>query len=450
MAVHRTDGYPTDVTYPAFFYPEMQPVWLHSVAGQLGFAAPAVDGAFRYCELGCGLGTNLLVAAACHPQARFVGVDANPRHVQAARAAAQAAGLVNLDFVHAGFAEWAAAAAPPFDYMATHGTWSWIAPTHQAALLACVKTGLRPGGIFYLHYMCHPGSTDLLALQHFLHQFAPHVPGSSAQQVQTGLKLLSQLAERGLFVDRPHVAKHLAALQQRDAQDLAHEFLTDHWQPQHGVDVHQQASTAGLAYLGSADVFNNLDISLSIPGQMQAVVRQTQIPALAETLKDMARNSHQRMDLFQRASQPLDRDTYAARLGATVFHLLPGAPTAGPLTFTTPIGPIQGPAALCTALLQRLAAGPTAFAELATLPAFAGQPGLLLQSLQLMQMQGLVHPANPAVAAGAADSRQVQALQRWWTGQGTGLQLVQACGTALRRGAAPGAPRGVSGVKSQG
>lgn len=35
--MNRTDGYTTDVSYPAFFYKEMQPLWLSSVALLLGF-----------------------------------------------------------------------------------------------------------------------------------------------------------------------------------------------------------------------------------------------------------------------------------------------------------------------------------------------------------------------------------------------------------------------------
>lgn len=427
--MNKADGYTIDVPFPAFFYKEMSPVWLSCMALLQGFAAPDVARPFRYGELGCGVGTNLLVAAACHPGAHFVGVDFNERHLSVAREAAQAAGLENIEFVHGGFADFAASQPEPFDFIATHGVWSWVAPAHRASLLACVEAGLRPGGLFYLHYMCHPGSTDLLSLQQVLNLFAPHVAGTSAQQVQMGVKLLRQLAGRGLFVDRPGVLRHLDNLQASDPDHLAHEFLTDHWQPQHSVEVHEQVGAIGLGYLASADVFNNLDVSLSIPGQLQGVIRQTQIPTLAETLKDMARNSHQRMDLFQRQPRALSQATYVEQLGAMVFQRLPGAPEAGPISFSTPIGPVEGPQAPCTALLQRLVAGPASFAELAQLPAFAGQAALLLQTLQLMLMQEMVHPVNatPAPASG-----QGERLTRWLAQQRISLRVLEPCGTAVR------------------
>ena len=427
------EGYTTDVEFPAYFYKEMSPVWLSCVSQLLGFEPPALTGPFRYGELGCGLGINLLVAAACHPNGQFVGVDFNERPLRTARAAAHAAGLDNIEFVHSGFQAFSQTASAPFDFMATHGVWSWIAPEHQAGLLACVNNSLKPGGLFYVHYMCHPGSTDLAAVQHVLRTFAPYVPGNSAQKVQMGMKLLHQLAERGMFVDQPGVRQHLDKLRGKDPGHLAHEFLTDHWQPQHSVDVHQQMGALGLGYLGSADVFNNLDVALSVPGNVQGIVRQTAIPALAETLKDMARNSHQRMDLFQRPPRPLSPERFSTLLGDTLFRSVADRIDGESAVFTTPIGPVEAPQALCAALVRRLAAGPARFSDLLQLPEVAGATERLFQTLQLMLMRGSVHPSNPA--AGAANAPAC-ALTRWFDRNGIALQVLPECGTAARIGAA--------------
>lgn len=428
----RVDGYTTDIAFPAFFYPEMQPTWIRSVLQWQGLQAPDVAGAFSLCELGCGVGINLLVAAACHPSAQFVGVDFNLQHLEQARALASAAELHNLEFVQADFAQFASRPVQQFDFINTHGVWSWIAPQHQQALLDVVAQCLKPSGVFYLHYMCHPGSTDLQNLQHLLNVFAPHVPGDSPRKIQMGLKLLQQLAERGMFAEQPHMLRHLEQLARKNTAHLAHEFLTDHWQPQHGVDVHQQFASAGLQYVCSSDVFNNLDSSLSIPARLQSVVAQTHIPALAETLKDMARHSHQRMDLFQRRVQPSSPAQQLECLQYMVFQLLPGAPQGGAISFTTPIGPIQGPPALCHALLAQLRQGPQTFAAPLELPALDRNPALLLQSLQLMMMQGWLHPAQ------AASQQAFNAAQRLNTAlqaQGLGLTVHAELGTASQRSA---------------
>lgn len=423
-----TDGYISDVAYPAFFYKEMQPGWLSAVAGFRGYAAPDVSAPFSLCELGCGVGVNLLVAAACHPDAHFVGVDFDAEHLSLAREAAAACGADNVEFIHADFATFARTNSQQFDFITSHGVWSWIAENYRTALLNCVAGSLNAGGLFHLHYMCHPGSTDLVPLQHLLNLSAHHLPGPSPRKAQIGLKLLQQIADSGMFADKPAMLRHLANLSRRDPADLAHEFLADHWEPQHSADVHQLVSRSGLTFLGSADVFNNLDVSLSVPGRMQALIRRTTAPALAETLKDLARDAHQRTDLFQKDPRPLDHEGFLARLGRLQFRLLPDAPQNGPLTFATPIGPLTGPEGIFTPLLQRLAAGPASGAELSALPPFRDDLGALVQALQLLMMQQLAHPM---AQIGPAATDRAERLSRWFARSGIALSVVPECATAV-------------------
>ncbi|MBQ0132193.1 MAG: hypothetical protein KBT18_08500, partial [Comamonas sp.] len=94
-----------------------------------------------------------------------------------------------------------------------------------------------------------------------------------------------------------------------------------------------------------------------------------------------------------------------------------------------PIGPIAGPAAICTPVLERLQAGAASLEQLSQLPVFVGQAGLLLQTLQLMMLADIVHPLN---AQGAATDRAAQTLQHCLAQQGINLQLIAACGTAVR------------------
>ena len=426
-----TKGYISDVSYPAFFYKEMQPLWLSSVATLCGFSAPDSEDIFSLCELGCGVGINLLVAAACHPSASFTGVDFNAEHLRIAQDAATSAGIRNIEFIHADFATFAQDDQRQHDFITCHGAWSWIAAADQSVLLNHVSGSLKPGGLFYLHYMCHPGSTEIAPLQKLLNLCAHHMPGPSPRKAQVGMALLQQIAQSGIFTGRPEMARHLANMARRDPADLAHEFLTDHWNPQHSVDVHQQCSDAGLRYIGSADAFSNLDISLSIPGKLQSLVRQTKIPALAETIKDMARNTHQRMDMFQKAPVALAPEAFMERVFSMRFSLMSRALEPGAITFETPIGPIVGPETIFTPLLQRLMASPASGAELAQLPMFVDDIGALLQSLQLLMMQGMAHP----ILSGPTASDQCgEALSRWFTRNGISLHVVEACATAKPRG----------------
>lgn len=428
--MNRRDGYVIDVPYPLHFHKEMQPVWLSHIAETLACSAPDISQPYDYCELGCGAGINLLVAAAANPLGRYTGIDFNEHHIATARATARQAGIDNVTFVHAGFEDPLHEPMPSFDFIVCHGVWSWLPARMQAALLQRVHQTLKPQGLLYLHYMSHPGATRLTALQKVLLEVSRASQRDSLSDVRQGMALLRQLADAnaGIFVDSPELHKELLALENEDPAYLAHDFLTEHWQPQHSADVQRLIAQIGLSYLGSANSFENMD-GLSVPAQVQPLLGQLPNRALRETVKDLARNQHQRMDLFQRSPRPLSEPAHAAALARTRFAALPGLPPPGELQFKTPIGTITGPAPLFGPLLQALAAGAASFGTLAALPPFEREPGLLLQALGMLMWAGHVHPLRRDDAPAPAATR----LQAWLDRQGLPLTIVPDCGTGVMR-----------------
>lgn len=425
MASSQASGYVTDVRYPAYFYKEIQPLWLATMARLQGVNTPDFSGAFSFCDLGCGTGTNLLVAAACHPAAQFTGVDCNVEHIAVANSAAKAAGLANIRFLHADFNEFNADTTP-YDGISCHGVWSWIAEEHREALRQCAANKLKPNGLFALHYMTHPGSAELIPLQHLLRTSAQHAPGTSVQKTITALKLLRLMADRGSFHNQPEMLRHLANWEKREPADLAHEFLTPHWAPQHSTDVHQQMGAAGLSYICSADAFNNLDASLSIPAAMQGLIRQTAAPAMAEMLKDFARNAHQRIDLFQKSPEPMPEAEGAAAIGELTFGLMHDALPRPPYRFETPIGPVDAPEEVVTPLLNALSKGPKTVKGLMGLPEWRITLPELLQLVQLLMSQGFVHPVSAD-----AGTPNVQPLNAWFARQSLNLTVIPQCASAV-------------------
>ena len=420
-------GYVQDVAYPAHFHREIQPLWLSMLTRFLGSAPPDLTRPYSYCELGCGVGINLLVAAATNPQGQFVGVDFNERHLAIARDAAAFIGLDNIRFIQADFSRFSQDNNLYFDFIVSHGVWSWISPVQQQAILQLVQRFLKPQGLFYLHYMCHPGATQMIPLQKLLLELARAQTGSSEQKMQAGLALLGQMDAAGAFIDQPRLRSSLQTLQQQNLAYLAHDLLADHWRPQHSTDVHRLAGQAGAVHLGSADPFENLD-GLSIPGKLQPLLAQQASPAVRESFKDIARHQHQRRDLFQRAPVQLSPAEQVQGVDAIRFQRLPAAPSAGPVTFATPIGEIQGPSDIFTPLLAALAQGPVSFAQLRQLPAFAGQLGTLSQSLQMLLWSGHLHPLREDADA---LSKPAARLTQWIDRQQLALRMVPECGTAV-------------------
>ncbi|PHK95269.1 SAM-dependent methyltransferase [Pseudoroseomonas rhizosphaerae] len=427
------DGYIDDVAYPAQFHREMTPAWIDAVGRGLGCAMPDLSAPFRWCELGCGSGMNSLVSAATHPLGRFVAVDASASLLGKARAAAEAAGLRNLELVQASFetlAESAEGRMAPFDVIVTHGVLSWIAPGQRAALLRFIGRFLKPGGIVYAHYMTQPGLAAAMPLQQLARRHAALLQGSSAQRARESLAFLSRLSEAGagFFAAHPQERQRLDAARALAPDALAHELLPMHWEAFHVADMMERFGGAGCVYRGSATPLDNID-AVSLPAAMRPLLKDIADPVLLETARDFCRNQSLRRDLYQRGGAPLAAEQHLRALEALALAILPGAPTGGgDLTFDTPTGPVAGEGRLFGPILAALRQGPRTVAELLRLPGFSPHPALLNQAVQMLLWSGAAHP----VARPLPDPSACWALNRHLAREdGPGWLAAPALGTAL-------------------
>lgn len=438
-AASSLDGYLAEVEYPSHFHRETMPVWLVSVLTALGRRAPDLGRPYAWLELGCGAGLNTLVAAAANPSGHFIGIDFNADAIARARALAQSAGIANAVFHCLSF-EAAATSAddllPPCDFIVTHGVYSWVSPANRQAIHRIVQRRLSPDGVFHVCYMSQPGNASLAAAQRLVLAHARSGSGRSDQRIAAALAFLQQLraAGTGYFAENPGVAKQIDVMLREDPTYLAHELLTEHWQPQHVADVIAAMAQAGCRYVGSATPLENID-AVSIPAATQPLLASLREPALIETAKDIARNQSQRRDLYQRAegNQPRTLSAQAHRnaLLDQTWAALPAAPAGGGLRFETRIGPVDGPAELFGPLLQALASGPQTLRRLAQLPTYATQPGVLNMACQTLLWAGLAHPLAPAVAD--AQPQPAWALNRALAADdaASGWLVAPALGTAL-------------------
>ena len=426
----RNEGYVVDVPYPLHFYKEMQPAWLNTVLTTLGCAAPDITRSYTYCELGCGGGINLLVAAACNPLGRFIGVDFNPLHIAKAREIQAQVGLKNVEFVEASFQDFARRDYGLFDYVACHGVWSWLPAHAKREVLQVLHERLQPEGVLYLQYMCYPAAARLIALQKVLYEVSLATGDNSAKSVVQGLQVLRQLANAGagLFIDNPEIEKELSMLEKERPEYLAHDFLTEHWKPDHSVDMHRLLGQVGLSYVGSSNFWENMD-TVSIPGAMQPLLARVGSRSLKETFRDVARNQSQRTDIYQKRPLALKGATHLEALDSITFSATGTMPSPGGQVFATPIGNVPGPEALLVPVMQALQQGVQSFKALRALPVYSQEPGLLLQTLGMLMWAGYVLPQRPE----SEPSATVQQLQHWIDQQQLPLVLDEACGNAWRR-----------------
>lgn len=424
----KKQGYVLDTSYPIFFYKEMQPLWLNTVIGFLGFKTPNIHQTFSYLELACATGINLLVCAISNPNGYFVGVDFNPEHIEKAQRSAELLGLKNIEFIHADFADFLCINHRKFDFIVNHGTFSWISPTNQQYLLDIVDQSLNELGIFYLHYMCYPGSSNLLSVQKLLHLVDEQSSGSSLDSVEMGKQLFNDLNHAGAFVNQTKIEAILNTLKNNNAY-LAHEFLTDHWKPLYSVDVHKMVfEKTKMSYLGSANPCENLD-SISIPDKLQNMIKHVQAPALKEYLKDLARDAKQRLDIFQKKPQQLNHVEHQQTFDQITFKLLPNSANRDISFFNSPIGKIKAPKQAIDVLLKTLEQNQMSFNALLKLAAFHHNPLFLLETLFLMMSEQYLHPVAKNIDL--LDKNLVKNFEELIQKDGIKLQIQQECATAI-------------------
>src|SRR5262245_4115740 len=133
-----TQGYVADIEYSGGFYREQTPSIVNLACLIAGIEPLSLDRGIAYVELGCGQGHTALVLAAANPASSFVGVDFNPAHIARARMLAAQAGLTNVRFVEASFAD--LAADPDVlgraDMITLHGIYSWVSPENRRAIVS--------------------------------------------------------------------------------------------------------------------------------------------------------------------------------------------------------------------------------------------------------------------------------------------------------------------------
>ena len=390
------DGYVVDVGYTHGYFRELSPALLRFVALLAGVEAPRA-GPFVYYELGCGNGYSTALHAAADPQGSFVGVDFNPTHIHNAQRLARDAGLDNVRFLEKSFGELQAEALPSADYVTVHGVWSWVGEEQRVQLLEVMRRALKPGGMVYLSYNCLPGLAQIAPLQRLL---AAHGGLGAGDRLEKSLRargFAERLQQAGarFFQLNPLATVRLAALGQQNPSYVVHEYFNEHWSPFFHADVVRQLDQAKLAYAGSATLLDNFDQFALTPEQAKLVA---EIPdrALAETVKDYARNQAFRRDVFTRGAPRLAPPQLEDALAQTRFALL--RPRAScRLKTPTPAGEVTLQEEAYAPVLDALARAPQTYAELARAPECARlDRARLRQAVFGMAALGNVAPALAA------------------------------------------------------
>jgi SAM-dependent methyltransferase len=391
------DGAITDIAARRRFHREVMPVWLVTACTLLGCRAPDLSRPFRYADLGCGAGFDALVVAATCPHAEVWGFDFNPANIETARDLATRAGLTNVRFVEVSFSELAAAALPEFDFMIAEAVLGAISPESEAQIYAAIGRYLRPGGLAYLGYPCDTGWTGFAPVQTFMRLQFETGADTSDLAVPRSFDALDRLKSGGAmyFARNSIMERHLAKLRRRPGDDVALEFLNQHWATPMFADVADAMAEAKCEFLGRATLHENI-AAASVPPAMLPLLEEAASIRIRETMQDLAATTAWRRDIYRRGLVFPPVAEHHARLRA----LSVVATARGDLTLPTWHGPVAADPAVYRPLDEALRDGPLTVAAASGLGLLADAPiEAAADAVALLIAAGHAHPVMPDLVA---------------------------------------------------
>lgn len=315
-------GYDVSVGYSHGFYREMAPDWLDLCAAVSGVGTPREprSGAFRYLELGSGQGIGLCLLAAANPDAEFVGVDFMSDHIAHSQKVAAAAGLTNVRFVEADFLDLAQAWPADFgtfDYVTLHGIYTWVTDALREAVVDCLAHSTHAGSLVYVGYNTQPGWLSSMPFQHLTQELKRATGHSGLAAIEDSIRLFDRLLSGNAltFQAQPTLKVRLEAVKEENPNYLIQEYINDGWRPMWHSEVAGQLRRAGLNYVASATIVENLLPDMLPPALKEPILEQGSV-ALRQDLQDFVLNQPFRRDIFRRgpAEGPGTADLSSIRL----------------------------------------------------------------------------------------------------------------------------------------
>ncbi len=276
---------------------QSQPNRLAAIAQIFGLSAKPLAQA-RVLDIGSAEGGNLLPLALRFPKAEFMGIDISPVQIERGRQHVKALGLSNVHLECCSVTDLRPALGQ-FDFIICHGIYSWVEKPVQDAIFHALKAHLAPQGIGFVSYNVLPGwrmkqpfrdvalsvlSADLElpkkvdAASEMLHFLASHSDAKTAY----GMALREQ--------------DETIAKMRRDY--VAHEYLEDTNSPCTLTAFLKHAGSAGLAYLGDAEISEMIPIGSSPELQQEIMARSGGEQVAMEQLLDFIKGRQFRSTLL--------------------------------------------------------------------------------------------------------------------------------------------------------
>ena len=194
-----------------------------------------------------------------------------------------------------------------FDYILSHGVYSWIPPRARAGLLACVRRALSPAGIAYVSYNAYPGS--------HLRDMARDILGYHVRDVedpQQRLTRAQELMQTIVAIEEPSpyaqvLRQHMERMLRYSDALLFHDDLAEISTPFYFHEFIEHATHHHLAFLSEADLFESQ--MRDVPASAERLMALLPDDVLVrEQYLDFFKNRMFRQTLLCHAETPVRRE----------------------------------------------------------------------------------------------------------------------------------------------
>jgi SAM-dependent methyltransferase len=316
-----SEGYQSEVEYTYGYFSELNPAKTELCCLLAGITPPKVETA---CELGYGQGVTLNIHAAASG-AKWWGTDFNAAHAAFAKELAESACLPSLPS-ELSFQEFSEQCEEEFDFIGLHGIWSWVSEANRHVIANFIRKKLRPGGIAYVSYNALPGAGSMAPAKFLMTEYANQPQANVAAalgKMGQVLGFVEQLiaAQPAFLRANPEVLSRLSGLKNKDTRYLAHEYLNEHWNPQHFTEVARTLSQAKLEFACSAALIDHLD-AINLSAQQRNLLNSISDPHFKILTRDFMVNQGFRRDYWVKGARRLTGAEQCERLRAMRFALM--------------------------------------------------------------------------------------------------------------------------------
>jgi SAM-dependent methyltransferase len=242
-----------EVPYPAIVFPQTNPERLATVGRFFGMRT-ADPRKCRLLELGCGSGSNLLSMAHLFPESEFVGVDLSRVQIEDATNAMQDLHLQNISFIHADITCLIPKQLGSFDYIITHGLYSWVPEAVRKSILEIFSQCLSENGVGYISYNVYPGCYFRQMMWEAMRYHVSGIPLSPDKIIKEAKSFVSELADSAK-ADSPFgsiLKEELQQLDNRPDSNIFHDELGEINQPFYFHEFMSKVGEHGFKFLAEA------------------------------------------------------------------------------------------------------------------------------------------------------------------------------------------------------